>query len=442
MAVVEKVFDMAWGRIKATFKLALKIIEGLLRFSIDWIKGSWKGLWSAVENTAKLAWDGIRLMLKIAWDLIVGVFDVMINLFTGHWKTAWTDIKTTAKSVWNDILTWFGTIANDLWKVGVGLINGLKGGIIATMKDIKTWGYDDIVKPILNFLLSPTGFHISSPSKKTEPIGRQIITGIIQGMVSEGKNIGKFVGKVFGGWPNTIWNFISKGLNISKLPAKALELIFGKAGSAVASGWNKVMGFFGAHHTTPQSTIGGVTRWAGLVSKALTMLRLPQALSGAVLYQMQTESGGNPDAINLWDSNAKAGHPSQGLMQVIPSTFARWHVTGTSGNILDPLANIAAAINYAIHNRGIGGGQGQLGSGHGYDTGGWLPPGVTLAYNLTGKSERVLSHDEFNSMQAGGTQYHAHFDGLTGTAIESHVRTAFQTMSLTQGNLQRQGRRS
>jgi hypothetical protein len=42
----------------------------------------------------------------------------------------------------------------------------------------------------------------------------------------------------------------------------------------------------------------------------------------------------------------------------------------------------------------------------------------------------------------GAAQYHAHFDGLTGAAIESHVRSAFQAMSLTSGALQRQGRRS
>jgi SLT domain-containing protein len=58
------------------------------------------------------------------------------------------------------------------------------------------------------------------------------------------------------------------------------------------------------------------------------------------------ESGGNPNAINLTDSNARAGHPSQGLMQTIPSTFAAYHQPGTSNSITDPVANIAAGINY------------------------------------------------------------------------------------------------
>jgi SLT domain-containing protein len=174
------------------------------------------------------------------------------------------------------------------------------------------------------------------------------------------------------------------------------------------------------------------------------MMRLPQSLVGSVLYQMQTESGGDPNAVNLWDINAKRGDPSRGLMQVIGSTFARFHVPGTSFNILDPLANIASAINYAMHTYGpnLRNARGGIGSGHGYDIGGWLPTGVTLAYNLTGQKERILSPSEYNSLQAGGTQYHAHFDGLTGVAIESHVRTAFSMMNFTQGAMYRQGRRS
>ncbi|MFF4837928.1 transglycosylase SLT domain-containing protein [Streptomyces sp. NPDC001315] len=59
------------------------------------------------------------------------------------------------------------------------------------------------------------------------------------------------------------------------------------------------------------------------------------------------ESSGNPAAINLWDSNAKKGIPSKGLLQVIDPTFNAYHVSGTSWNIYDPVANITAACNYA-----------------------------------------------------------------------------------------------
>lgn len=59
------------------------------------------------------------------------------------------------------------------------------------------------------------------------------------------------------------------------------------------------------------------------------------------------ESSGNPQAINNWDSNAAAGTPSKGLLQVIDPTFAAYHVPGTVYDPFDPVANIAAACNYA-----------------------------------------------------------------------------------------------
>ncbi|MEU6511486.1 LysM peptidoglycan-binding domain-containing protein [Streptomyces sp. NPDC046942] len=64
------------------------------------------------------------------------------------------------------------------------------------------------------------------------------------------------------------------------------------------------------------------------------------------------ESSGNPNAVNNWDSNAAAGHPSIGLLQVIQPTFNAYHVPGTSSNIYDPVANITAACNYAYHRYG------------------------------------------------------------------------------------------
>lgn len=59
------------------------------------------------------------------------------------------------------------------------------------------------------------------------------------------------------------------------------------------------------------------------------------------------ESSGNPKAINLWDSNAAAGIPSKGLLQVIDPTFKAYYVPGTEYDIWNPVSNIVAACNYA-----------------------------------------------------------------------------------------------
>jgi SLT domain-containing protein len=118
------------------------------------------------------------------------------------------------------------------------------------------------------------------------------------------------------------------------------------------------------------------------------------------------ESGGNPNAINNWDSNAAAGHPSQGLMQTIPSTFMAYHQPGTSFNILDPIANIAAGINYI---RAVYGDISNVQQANpnlppkGYDSGGWLPPGITVAYNGTGEHERVLTGPQYRMLTASAS---------------------------------------
>ncbi|RKG84551.1 lytic transglycosylase [Corallococcus sp. CA049B] len=66
---------------------------------------------------------------------------------------------------------------------------------------------------------------------------------------------------------------------------------------------------------------------------------------------IQHESSGNPNAINLWDQNAKDGHPSIGLMQTIQPTFDAFKLPGHD-NIRNPVDNIIAAVRYAVDRYG------------------------------------------------------------------------------------------
>ena len=72
----------------------------------------------------------------------------------------------------------------------------------------------------------------------------------------------------------------------------------------------------------------------------------------SILRNIMRESTGDPQAINLYDTNAAAGIPSKGLLQVIEPTFQSYHVDGTSNDVWDPVANIAAACNYAASRYG------------------------------------------------------------------------------------------
>lgn len=106
---------------------------------------------------------------------------------------------------------------------------------------------------------------------------------------------------------------------------------------------------FGALSLENYNPSAGVEQWRSTVIRALKMEKqYSDANVARTLYQMQTESGGNPKAINLWDSNAKKGTPSKGLMQVIDSTFKAYARPGYNKNIYDPLSNILASIRYAV----------------------------------------------------------------------------------------------
>ncbi|MGP3775209.1 transglycosylase SLT domain-containing protein [Streptomyces sp. SDT5-1] len=73
-----------------------------------------------------------------------------------------------------------------------------------------------------------------------------------------------------------------------------------------------------------------------------------------VMKAIQKESGGKANAINTWDSNARRGTPSKGLLQVIDPTFRAYAGPYRNRSIYDPYANIYAAVNYARHRYGSG----------------------------------------------------------------------------------------
>jgi hypothetical protein len=100
---------------------------------------------------------------------------------------------------------------------------------------------------------------------------------------------------------------------------------------------------------TTASTLGYSNNLDGWIRASLTVMAqhgIPGSYNG-IYRNVIRESSGNPNAINLWDSNAAAGIPSKGLLQVIDPTFRAYHVAGTSWDSYDPVANITAACNYA-----------------------------------------------------------------------------------------------
>lgn len=111
---------------------------------------------------------------------------------------------------------------------------------------------------------------------------------------------------------------------------------------------------FGASGGSAAGKYGSsVERWRSTVNSALNKLGIYSlANANRTLYQMKTESNGNPNAINNWDINAKNGTPSKGLMQVIDPTFRAYARSPYNKNIWDPMSNILASMRYALSRYG------------------------------------------------------------------------------------------
>ncbi|MGW1260090.1 transglycosylase SLT domain-containing protein [Streptomyces sp. NPDC002513] len=220
--------------------------------------------------------------------------------------------------------------------------------------------------------------------------------------------------------PGKVWNTLVKpildrvrdgvgafpmGDAIAAYPLKMVKSLKDKIVDAVTGGGGGGGGNGGS----------GVARWRPTVLRALSMTGNPVSYADLTLRRMNQESGGNPTIVNKWDSNWTAGHPSVGLMQVIGPTFRAY--AGKMRNVgpflygvsTDPLANIYASMRYAMaaygslpaaYNRSGGYALGGRVTPTLYDEGGYIPPGMSVVANGTGRPEPVMTASQWADIRA------------------------------------------
>ena len=350
--------------------------------SLDSMRHAAASFGDGVVQDWNLVWANTITRTAKGFHDLAGWFDTGRHDIAAHMNQIMSNVIDAWNKIWNNTIARIQRGFHDT----AGLFDTGRHTIAATFDNIRhdiaaKWDqiWADTASKVRAGIASVVTFFTGLPGKITGVLGNAltvlkswgagVITGLLQGMNSVITQVWDFIkgipGKILSflgiksppQWAIDAGKHIMNGLGIGMAQAQGVFTKASAAGAAAAGA--AAAGALG----------GGVQRWRSLVLQALKMEGLPASLVNAVLYQMQTESGGNPAAINLTDSNAAAGDPSRGLMQVIATTFAKYHWPGTSQNIYDPLANIAAALNYAAHNAGFGSGPGQIGSGHGYALG-------------------------------------------------------------------------
>jgi TP901 family phage tail tape measure protein len=92
----------------------------------------------------------------------------------------------------------------------------------------------------------------------------------------------------------------------------------------------------------------GVKRWESYIKKAAATMKISGITDGQInkiLKVIQNESGGDPTVIQkVKDINSEEGHPAQGLLQFVPSTFRSYMVSGHT-NIKNGYDQLLAMFN-------------------------------------------------------------------------------------------------
>ena len=141
---------------------------------------------------------------------------------------------------------------------------------------------------------------------------------------------------------------------------------------------------------------GGVAAW---LQAAIGIAGVPRSWLGALekIQSLETDNLANMTTV----VNPNGG--ATGLMQVKPGTFAG---VFPGGNITNPVDNAVAGIRHILQSWGSPDmipGIGLPGFYNGYDQGGWLMPGATVALNNTGMPEAVLSPAQSQQLLHGGS---------------------------------------
>ncbi|MFF7901166.1 phage tail tape measure protein [Streptomyces sp. NPDC007920] len=447
---IKALIGLWWTGVKLYFAAVRDYVIGPLGSAFTWLYDKViKPVWDKIKSAISTAWEkGI----KPAFDLLKKAIGKVGEAF-GDAKdaiaTAWDKIKDAAKTPINWVIrvVWNQGIV-PAWKKISGWIPGVPQ--LGTLKELASGGtigagFGQPATPgIYNRPTAIVGegrsqypeFVIpTDPSFRGrslalwEAAGTQLLAkgGIIGDIAGGLKKVGgKVVGGIKGATDFLLDPLGSAGKMLSPIIDQARDHLGNSSWAKMAAGIPKAL-LKGLKDTIKKAVDGllgggagpvgsGVKRWSPLVTQVLSMLGLPASALGAVLTRMNMESGGNPKAINLWDSNAKAGIPSKGLMQVIDPTFAAYAGPLRSRGIWDPLANIYAGLNYASHRYGANWVKVMTRPG-GYDSGGLLPPGLSTVYNGTRKPEKILTDQQWQAVMDGRR-------GGDGNSYTIHARTA------------------
>lgn len=393
MYAIYAVIYTVWEVIKFALEKAWKWISDTASAVFVPVANFFSGIWNGIKDTATGIWNSIKDTLGGIWGSIK---QNAMDAFSSVWKfikDGFNNLKDTLGGIVKGI-------ANAIVKPIGGAVNGVINGVnwvldkVGSDKQFALWevpkfarGTGGIPKDTLGIVNDQKGstykeMIVPPHGKPFIPEGRDVVLPLEKGtkimpanqtksFLEELPHFANGIGEFFGGVWDTVKDFTGNVWDYITHPSKIVQIAIDKftdlsgafepwisvAKGAVSTVFDSVVGFvkgiFDTQSNVNYNPSAGVEQWRTLATRALQMTgQYSEANLQRLLYQIQTESGGNPNAINNWDINAINGTPSKGLMQVIDPTFRAYAMPGYDKNIYDPLSNMLASIRYAVSTYG------------------------------------------------------------------------------------------
>jgi phage-related protein len=433
-------FTLAGHQMEMDWNAACGNVHASWSNTVNFIHNIWSNFinfWVVTGHQLEAAWNSVCDHVHSAWSTTVNFLHQKWSEFINFWVTAGHQIEATWNTVcgtihnawstavnflhqkWSEFINFFVTIGHQIessWNGVVGYIKSLWSGAVAFVSNAVNGMYDVIHAAFGRILQAASwafgwipgigpklreanaqfnGFRDQANASLAGIQDRHVNVTVDMMQKTGGHAFGpqavSVIGKATGGLIS--WG---TGPTADDVPILASRGEFVQPDNAVR------------HYGLP----------------FMESIRSMRFAAGGLIPNINT-SGLASFGKNMWSQ----------ISGTVSSAFS-----GAGGFLKQVIHIILQALPSLLYQAGaaISGISGYSSGGQVMDSGGWIPPGASTVYNFTGRAEHLVPD---GAGSGGGATYHAHFDGLTGAAIESHVQTAFTAMSLREGALHRQGRR-
>ena len=356
-------------------------IEHIFDTGRHWVAASWDRTWNDTIGKAERFGKAVVDSFKADWHDIAHVFDTMRHGIATAWDTIWRNTVTRAGRGVSDVAGKF----RDMRGAATSILGNLRGQSATVWDTI----WRNTVTRARNGIADVVGwFHRLPPSVRQAlwglghmlyGVSHASLTDFLSGFRAVGgsvlKWLGGFVSSVISkvksllgiGSPSSVFHDI--GVNMMRGLERGIKASAHKAANAARSA---AQGATGAFADT------GARSGSARLAQSFAASVLPRGWSFPALLSLWNQESG-------W--NAYAVNPSSGAYG-IPQSLGHGHPY----NLGDYKAQIMWGINYIAGRYGSS----QAAWAHEvaynwYDKGGWLPPGLSLALNTTGRPEQVIS---------------------------------------------------